>query len=111
MRLLIITIFLYVAYLYASLVYNIDQIFWILILLFTGSSLSKIIYGERKENQRDPMRLLVFYVIACAFIFVRYLALDYPLLPILKGSIILGILLILFVLGIKWSHHKHNSDN
>ncbi|MDI9395269.1 MAG: hypothetical protein QM426_07565 [Euryarchaeota archaeon] len=111
MGILVVTILLYAAYLYASLVYNIDQIFWILVILFTGSTLSKIIYGERKANQKDPVRLLVFYVIACAFIFVRYLVLDYPILPILKGSIILGILLIFFVLGIKWSQSKQNSDN
>lgn len=111
MGLLLITILLYIAYLYASLVYNMDQIYWILLLLFIGVSLSKIIYGERKANQKDPIRLLVFYVIACAFIFVRYLVLCYPILPILKGSIILGILLIFLVLGIKWSQRKQNSDN
>lgn len=111
MGLLLVTILLYIAYLYASLVYNMDQIYWILLLLFIGVSLSKIIYGERKANQKDPIRLLVFYVIACAFIFVRYLVLDYPILPILKGSIILGILLIFLVLGIKWLQRKQNSDN
>ncbi|AKB36904.1 hypothetical protein MSSAC_2314 [Methanosarcina siciliae C2J] len=111
MGLLLVTILLYIAYLYASLVYNMDQIYWILLLLFIGVSLSKIIYGERKANQKDPMRLLVFYVIACTFIFVRYLVLDYPILPILKGSIILGILLIFLVLGIKWSRCKQNSNN
>lgn len=110
-RLLIVTLILYIAYLYASLVYNIDQIFWILVLLFIGGALSKIIYGEGKADQNDPMRLLVFYVIACIFIFIRYLVLDYPILPILKGSIILGILLVLLALGIKWSHRKQNPDN
>lgn len=107
--LLIITLFLYIAYLYASLTYHIDQIFWILVLLFVGSTLSKIIYDERKEDQNDPVRLLFFYVIACVFIFVRYLVLDYPILPVLKGSIILGILLVLLVLGIKWSNRKQSS--
>jgi len=111
MGLLLFTILIYIAYLYASLVYNMDQIYWILLLLFIGVSFSKIIYGERKANQKDPIRLLVFYVIACAFIFVRYLVLCYPILPILKGSIILGILLIFLVLGIKWSQRKQNSDN
>ncbi len=111
MGLLIITILLYIAYLYASLVYNMDQIYWILLLLFIGVSLSKIIYGERKANQKDPVRLLIFYVIACVFIFIRYLVLGCPILPILKGSVILGILLIFLVLGIKWSHRKQNSDN
>lgn len=77
-----------------------------------GFVLSKIIYDESTEaDQKDPMRLLVFYVIACVFIFVRYLVLDYPILPILKGSIIFGILLVLLVLGIKWSQRKQNSDN
>lgn len=107
--LLTITLFLYIAYLYASLIYHIDQIFWILVLLFVGGALSKIIYGERKEDQNNPVRLLFFYVIACVFIFVRYLVLDYPILPVLKGSIILGILLVLLVLGIKWSNRRQNS--
>ncbi len=111
MRLLIITILLYIGYLYASLVYKIDQIFWILILLFVGGTLSKIVFGEREVDRKDPMKLLIFYVIACVFIFVRCLVLDYPILPILKGSIILGALLVLLVLGIKWSQHKQNSDN
>ncbi|MDW5549713.1 hypothetical protein [Methanosarcina sp.] len=102
LRLLILIILLYITYLYASLVYNIDQIFWILFLLFMGFVLSKIIYDESTEaGQKDPVRLLIFYVIACVFIFVRYLILDYPILPILKGSIILGALLVLLVLGIK----------
>ncbi|WP_410507192.1 hypothetical protein RSJ42_10195 [Methanosarcina hadiensis] len=109
--LLIVTMLLYIVYLYASLTYHIDQIFWTLFLLVMGIALSKIIYGEREADQKDPMRLLVFYVIACAFIFVRYLVLGYPILPILKGSIILGILLIFLVLGIKWSQSKQKSDN
>lgn len=109
--LLIITIFLYIIYLYASLVYNLDQIFWILILLFIGRTLSKILYIEREANKDDPMRLLIFYVIACIFIFVRYLVLDYPIFPILKGSIILGALLVILVFEIRWLHRKQNSDN
>ncbi|MGB9928437.1 MAG: hypothetical protein ACPK85_08540 [Methanosarcina sp.] len=109
--LLIITIFLYIIYLYASLAYNVDQIFWILILLFIGGTLSKILYSGEKENKDDPMRLLIFYVIACVFIFVRYLVLGYPIFPILKGSIILGILLVFLVFGIKWSQRKQNSDD
>ncbi|MFY1110658.1 MAG: hypothetical protein AB3K77_03105 [Methanosarcinaceae archaeon] len=111
MGLLIITMFLYIIYLYASLVYNIDQMYWILILLFMGIALSKIIYGEREGDQKDPMKLLIFYVIVCVFIFTRYLILGYPIRPILEGSIILGIVLVLLVLGIKWSHRKQNSDN
>ncbi|AKB74131.1 hypothetical protein MSLAZ_0870 [Methanosarcina lacustris Z-7289] len=111
MLLLIVTMLLYIVYLYASLTYHIDQIFWTLFLLFMGIALSKVIYGERKADQKDPMRLLFFYVIACAFIFVRYLVLDYPILPILKGSMILGLLLVLLVFGIKLSHRKQNSDN
>ena len=111
MGLLVVTILLYTAYLYASLVYNIDQIFWFLVILFTGGALSKIIYGERKANQKDPMRLIVFYVSACILIFVRYLVLGYPIFSILKGSIIIGILLLFLVFGIKWSRHKRNPDN
>lgn len=109
--LLIITILLYIIYLYASLAYNVDQIFWILILLFIGGTLSKILYSDGEANKDDPMRLLIFYVIACVFIFVRYLVLDYPIFPILKGGIILGALLVILVLGMKWSQRKQNSDD
>lgn len=105
--LLTITIFLYIIYLYASLAYNINQVFWFLILFFTGISISKIIYNESMEaDQRDPMKLLIFYIIICVFIFVRYLVLGYPILPILKGGIIIGILPLLMVLRKKWSHRK-----
>jgi hypothetical protein len=110
-RLLILIILLYIAYLYASLTYHIDQIFWIVILLFTGLALSKTLYDESTEENQNPMRLLIFYVTTCVFIFVRYLVLGYPILPILKGSIILGILLALLVLGGKWLHQKRNSEN
>ena len=111
-RLLTLIILLYLAYLYASLVYNMDQISWVLFLLFMGLALSKILYDEStEENQKDPLRLLIFYVTACVFIFVRYLVLGYPILPILKGSIILGILLALLVLGGKWLYRNRNSEN
>jgi len=111
-RLLILIILLYIAYIYASLVYNIDQIFWILFLLFMGFAISKIIYGESTEaDQKDPMRFLVFYVTACIFIFVRYLVLGYPILPILKWIMVFGILVVLMILGKKWSQRKQNSDN
>lgn len=107
MRLLIITIFLYIAYLYASLAYDIDQIFWILFLLFMGIALSKTIYDEStKADQKDPVKILYFYIITCIFIFARYIVLGYSILPVLKGGIILGILLVLLVLGIKWVHSK-----
>lgn len=109
--LFIIMILLYIAYLYASLVYGIDQIFWILVLLFIGSILSKIIYSGRDANQKNPMRLLIFYIIVCVFIFARYLILGYTFLPILKGSIIVGILLVFLTLGIKWLHDKQNSGD
>jgi hypothetical protein len=84
--LLFIAIFLYVAYLYASLVYKIDQIFWILVLLFIGGVLSKIIYDNREAGQKDPMKILYFYIIICFFIFVRYIVLGYSILPVLKGA-------------------------
>lgn len=77
-----------------------------------GFALSKIIYDESTEaDQKDPIRFLIFYVIACIFIFVRYLILGYSILPILKWSIVFGILLVLMVLGKKWSQRKQNLDS
>lgn len=99
--LLLITIFLYSIYLYASLVYEINQIFWFFLLLFIGSVFTKIIFGRSKADQKDPSNILYFYIIICIFIFLRYIVLGYSVFPVLKGGIILGILLILLVLGLK----------
>jgi len=61
-----------------------------------------------KKIKKDPVRILYFYIIVCIFIFLRYIVLGYSVLPVLKGSIILGILLVLLVLGIKDLHHNKN---
>jgi len=61
-----------------------------------------------KKTKTDPVRILYFYIIVCIFIFLRYIVLGYSVLPVLKGSIILGILLVLLVLGIKYLHHNKN---
>jgi hypothetical protein len=106
--LLLITIFLYSVYLYASLVYEINQIFWFFLLLFIGSVFTKLIYGRSKADQKDPINILYFYIIICIFIFLRYIVLGYSVFPVLQGGIILGILLILLVLGLKHLHYNKN---
>jgi hypothetical protein len=106
--LLLIAIFLYSIYLYASLVYEINQIFWFFLLLFIGSVFTKIIFGRSKADQKDPINILYFYIIICIFIFSRYIVLGYSVFPVLKGGIILGIILVLLVLVLKQFHYNKN---
>lgn len=80
--LLFITVVIYVVYLYTSLVYKIDQTYWILVLLFIMSILLKIIYNEKENSQPAFMRLLSFLIAVFIFIYIRYLVLGYPILPI-----------------------------
>jgi hypothetical protein len=80
--LLFITVIIYIVYLYTSLVYKIDQTYWILVLLFTIYVLLKIIYDEKENSQPASMRLLSFLIAVCIFIYIRYLVLGYPILPI-----------------------------
>jgi hypothetical protein len=80
--LLLVTVVIYFLYLYASLVYKIDQTYWILVLLIIVGVLLKIICDEKETSQPGSMRLLSFCITVCIFIYVRYLVLGYPLIPI-----------------------------
>jgi hypothetical protein len=82
--LLFITVIVYIAYLYVSFVYRIDQLYWIFVLLFIVGLLSKIIYDKKDESQPGSMRLLSLCITVCIFIYIRHLVLGYPIISILN---------------------------
>lgn len=91
-------VFAYIAYLYGSVKYGLDQIFWPLVLIFFGGSLSEVVFSREKRNHADLLKWGTFYAITSLFIFARYLVLGYPVLPVLKGALIVGTVLLMFLL-------------
>ena len=86
---LIITILL--IYLYASLAYSINQIYWLPVLLIIGLFLTRIIFIDGGERRITIARSVVFYLGAAAIVVLRYLALGYPVLPLLQGIALIGV--------------------
>ncbi|WP_440954737.1 hypothetical protein ACSAZK_14235 [Methanosarcina sp. Mfa9] len=95
---LAIAVFTYIVYLYASLKYGLDQIFWPLVLVFFGASLSEVVFSREKRNHANLLKWGTFYATTSVFIFARYLVLGYPVLPVLKGAMIVGTVLLMFLL-------------
>ncbi len=95
---LAIAVFAYIVYLYASVKYGLDQIFWPLVLILIGGSLSEVVFSREKRDYTDLLRWGTFYTITSLFIFARYLVLGYPVLPVLKGAMIVGTVLLMFLL-------------
>jgi hypothetical protein len=98
---LAIAIFAYIVYLDASVKYGLDQLFWPLVLVFFGASLSEVVFSGGKKDHADLLKWGTFYAIVSLFIFVRYLVLGYPVLPVLKGAMIIGTVLMLFLILIQ----------
>jgi len=95
---LALAVFAYIVYLDASVKYGLDQIFWPLVLIFFGASLSEVVFSREKRDYTDLFRWGTFYTITSFFIFARYLVLGYPVLPVLKGAMIVGTVLLMFLL-------------
>ncbi|WAI01075.1 hypothetical protein [Methanogenium organophilum] len=93
---LVVAVFL--IYLYASLVSSVNQIFWFLALVIIGILLTRIIFIERGKYRVNLVRWVVFYFIVSAIILLRYLILEYPVIPILGGLILVGIVSIVVLL-------------
>lgn len=98
---LALAFFVYIVYLDASVKYGLDQIFWPLVLVFFGASLSEVVFSREKRDHADLHKWGTFYAIVSLFVFARYLVLDYPILPVLKGTLIVGTVLLLFLLLIQ----------
>lgn len=87
---------IYLVYIYSSIMYNINQIFWILVLIIVADKVSKIFFIKNDTYIINLKNWIFFYITCSIFILARYSVLKYPVLPILKGITILGIVSIVF---------------
>ena len=86
---LLVTVFL--IYLYASLAYSINQVLWLPVLLIIAALLGRIVFTDGGERRITFARSVVFYLGAAAIVVLRYLALGYPVLPLLQGIALIGV--------------------
>ncbi len=84
-------VMIFLIYLYASLAYSISQIYWLPVLLIIGLLLTRIVFIDGGERRITLVRSVVFYLIVAAIVVLRYLALGYPVLPLLQAIVLVGI--------------------
>ena len=86
---ILVTVFL--IYLYASLAYSISQIYWFPTIIVIGILLARIIFTDGGEQRVTLARSIVFYLLAVGLTVLRYLALGYPVLPLLQVIALIGV--------------------
>ena len=84
-------VMIFLIYLYASLAYSISQVYWLPVLIVIGLFLARIVFTDGGEQRVTVARSVVFYVIAAGFLLLRHLALGHPVLPLLQGIALVGI--------------------
>ena len=87
---LLVVIFL--IYLYASRAYSINQVFWLPVLVIIGLLLTRIVFIDGGERHITFARSVVFYLIVAMIVLLRYLALGYPVVPLLQAIVLVGII-------------------
>ncbi|HQD24013.1 MAG TPA: hypothetical protein PLU40_03205 [Methanoculleus sp.] len=87
----VLAVVIFLIYLYASLAYSISQIYWLPVLLIIGLLLTRIVFIDGGERRITLVRSVVFYLIVAAIVVLRYLALGYPVLPLLQAIVLVGI--------------------
>jgi len=87
-----LAVVIFLIYLYASLAYSINQVFWLPVLVIIGLLLARIVFTDGGERRVTFARSAVFYLIAAGIFLLRYLALGYPVLPLLQGIALVGII-------------------
>ena len=87
----ILAVVIFLIYIYASLAYSINQVFWLLIIVLLGLLLTRIVFIDGGERRITFARSVVFYLGAAAIVVLRYLALGYPVLPLLQGIALIGV--------------------
>jgi hypothetical protein len=87
LKIALIAVIIYSIYIYASIVYDIPQILWLLVLILLAGAFTMIFFKDVKEVNSHPLRLIPLYVIISVFIFIRYLMLGYPVKPIGRGLV------------------------
>ena len=103
---LVVAVFL--IYLYESLVSPVNQIFWFLALVIISILLTRIIFTKHGEYRVNLVRWFVFYLIISTIILMRYLILGYPVVPILGGLVLVGIVSVVILL--KWEKRSARKE-
>lgn len=89
----ILAVVIFLIYIYASLAYSINQVFWLLIIVLLGLLLTRIVFIDGGERRITFARSVVFYLIVAMIVLLRYLALGYPVVPLLRELCLLVSLL------------------
>lgn len=97
----LIAVIIYIIYIYASIIYDIPQIFWLLVLILLAGAFTIIFFKDVKEVNSYPLRLIPYYLIISVFVFIRYLMLGYPVKPIGRGLMTVGAALVTFIFLLK----------
>ncbi len=87
----VLAVVIFLIYLYASLAYSINQVFWLPVLVIIGLLLTRIVFIDAGERRITLARSVVFYLMAAAIIVLRYLALGYPVVPLFQAIVLVGI--------------------
>jgi Ca2+/Na+ antiporter len=87
----VLAVVIFLIYLYASLAYSINQVFWLPVLVIIGLLLTRIVFIDAGERRVTLARSVVFYLMAAAIIVLRYLALGYPVVPLFQAIVLVGI--------------------
>ncbi|KUK68400.1 MAG: Uncharacterized protein XE11_2468 [Methanomicrobiales archaeon 53_19] len=87
----VLAVVIFLIYLYASLAYSINQVFWLPVLVIIGLLLTRIVFIDAGERRVTLARSVVFYLIAAAIVVLRYLALGYPVVPLLQAIVLIGV--------------------
>ena len=84
-------VMIFLIYLYASLAYSISQIYWLPVLVINSLLLTRIVFIDAGERRITFARSVVFYLGAAMILVLRYLALRYPVVPLLQAIALVGI--------------------
>ena len=87
-----LAVVIFLIYLYASLAYSINQVFWLPVLVIIGLLLARIVFTDGGERRVTFARSAVFYLIAAGIFLLRYAVLEYPVLPLFQGIALVGII-------------------
>ena len=87
-----LAVVIFLIYLYASLAYSINQVFWLPVLVIIGLLLARIVFTDDGERRVTFARSAVFYLIAAGIFLLRYAVLEYPVLPLFQGIALVGII-------------------
>jgi hypothetical protein len=82
---------IFLIYLYASLAYSISQIYWLPVLIVIGLFLTRIVFTDGGVQRVTVARSVVFYLIVAMIFLLRYLALGYPIVPLLQAIVLIGV--------------------